>query len=270
MTVLVEVCGLVKDYDGHRAVDDVSFVIGSGETVALVGESGSGKTTIGRCLLRLTEPTAGVIRFDGDDIGGFGRRALQRWRRNAQPVFQDCFGSLNPRIRVGQAIGEGLLVQRQCSRAQMKARVAELLDEVGLEASHSLCYPHQLSGGQRQRVAIARAIAVRPRLIVLDEPLSALDVGVHLQILALLRRLQAETGVSYLFISHSVGAVRHLAHRTLVLLRGRVVEAGETDTLLDRPQHPYTQELVAAHTWALATRDPRAPPTAPEHRLPQR
>ena len=255
MTPLVEVVRLVKDFGTVPAVAGVSFTIGSGETLGLIGESGSGKTTTGRCLLRLTEPTSGTLLFDGVDIRRLRRRALRRWRQQAQIIFQDPYGSLNPRMTVGQAVAEPLLVHGACPRSAVAGRVGQVLEQVGLSAEDARRFPHEFSGGQRQRVAIARAVVIRPRLVVVDEALSALDATVQIQILALLHRLQKDIGVSYLFVSHNLNAVRYLAHRTAVMYAGRIVEVGPTSALFTRPMHPYTQALLAAN----AAPDPSLP-----------
>jgi oligopeptide transport system ATP-binding protein len=246
MSALLEVTGLVKRFGPVRAVDGVSFSLDPGETLALVGESGCGKSTTGRCLLRLIEPDAGAVRFEGADILDLRGRRLQELRQKLQIVFQDPLAALNPRLTAGQAIGEPLYVHGICRRADVRQRVAELLAVVGMSADHAGHYPHQLSGGQRQRVVIARALALKPRLIVADEPVSALDVSVQAQVLSLLLDLQERLGVAYLFISHNLGVVRHIARRTAVMYLGRIVEVGPTAELFARPRHPYTQALLAA------------------------
>lgn len=247
---LLEVRGLRKRFRVHgggvQAVDGIDLALEPGETVGLVGESGSGKSTVARLLVRLLEPDAGTIRFDGHDVGALSGAALRAWRRRVQIVFQDPYASLNPRLRVGEALAEPLLVHGLATRHAAAERVAGLLETVGLDASMARRYPHQLSGGQRQRVAIARAIAVEPQVIVLDEPLSALDLSVQAQILQLLRRLQERLGLAYLLISHDLRAVEQISHRVLVMYLGRIVEAGPTERLFDAPQHPYTRALLSA------------------------
>jgi microcin C transport system ATP-binding protein len=239
--------GLLRRQVGAvRAVDGVSVAVRAGETVGLVGESGSGKTTLGLALLRL-ERAEGRIRFEGEDIAGLPRPALRRMRARAQFVFQDPYGSLSPRLSVGDIVGEGLSVHEpRLSRADRAARVAAALTEVGLAPDSTERYPHEFSGGQRQRIAIARAIVLQPRLVVLDEPTSALDVSVQAQIVDLLRGLQAKHGLAYLFISHDLRVVRAMAHRIVVLRGGHVVEQGDAETVLARPQQDYTRALMAA------------------------
>ncbi|MFN7635310.1 MAG: ABC transporter ATP-binding protein, partial [Acetobacteraceae bacterium] len=229
-----------------RAVDDVSFHVHAGETLALVGESGSGKTTTGRAVLRLVEPTDGRIHFRGIDVRAQRGAALRALRRHLQIVFQDPWGSLNPRLTAGAAIREGLAVHRLARGAEAARRVAQLLEEVGLPAEAAARYPHEFSGGQRQRIGIARALSVEPELIVADEPVSALDVSVQAQIVNLLQDLQAEKGFSYLFIAHDLAVVRHVADRIMVMYLGRVVEIGPKRTIYAAPQHPYTQALLSA------------------------
>ena len=246
MTMLLEVHHLVKHFGDVRAVDDVSFAIEAGETFALVGESGCGKSTTGRCLLRLMEATAGEIRFEGEDITHLRGRGLRRLKERMQIVFQDPFSSLNPRFSVGRTIAEPLLIHGVCSRSEARKRVDELLEMVGLRPAYAHRYPHEFSGGQRQRVGIARALALNPRLIVADEPVSALDVSVQAQIINLLVDLQKRLGVAYLLISHNLPVVRHIAHRTAVMYLGRIVECGPTAEVFARPLHPYTQALLSA------------------------
>lgn len=229
-----------------RAVDDVDLEIRRGETLGLVGESGSGKTTLGRTLVRLIEPTAGAAYFDGVDIFGLDRKGLQRFRRRVQIIFQDPYGSLNPRMTVGDTLREVLHVHRLARGAAADRRVRELLDLVGLSPSHAGRYPHEFSGGQRQRVGIARALAVEPEFIVCDEPVSALDVSVQAQILNLLLDLQGELGLTYLFIAHDLSVVEHLSDRIAVMYLGRIVEVGETEQVIGTPRHPYTKALLSA------------------------
>jgi oligopeptide/dipeptide ABC transporter ATP-binding protein len=246
MTPLLEVHHLVKHFGVVRAVDDVSFTIGEGETFALVGESGCGKTTTGRCLLHLMKPTSGEIRFEGKDVSRLAGAALRQFKQQMQIVFQDPFSSLNPRFSVGRTIGEPLAIHGLCPRADIPKRVAELLETVGLRPEHAHRYPHEFSGGQRQRIGIARSLALNPRLIVADEPVSALDVSVQAQIINLMVDLQKRLGVAYLFISHNLPVVRHIAHRTAVMYLGRIVESGPTAQLFAEPRHPYTQALLSA------------------------
>jgi len=229
-----------------RAVDDVSLGIHPGETLGLVGESGSGKSTLGRLILRLVEPTSGSIRFDGRDLTTAGRTEMRRLRRDMQIIFQDPFGSLDPRFRVEDVVAEPLIIHDRMSSAARRTRVAELLRAVGLDESALRRFPHEFSGGQRQRIGIARALAVRPRFIVADEPVSALDVSVGAQIVNLLARLQRDFGLTYLFISHSMPVVRYLATRIAVMYRGKILEIEETEQITRAPSDPYTRSLLAA------------------------
>jgi peptide/nickel transport system ATP-binding protein len=255
---LIEVHNLTKVFDlsqsafgarrtGEvRAVDGVSLDIQQGETLGLVGESGSGKSTLGRLILRLIEPTTGAISFNGIDLLKASGAALRRHRRDMQIIFQDPFGSLDPRFRVEDVIAEPLIIHEKMNAAIRRERVQELLRAVGLDESAMRRYPHEFSGGQRQRIGIARALALRPQFIVADEPVSALDVSVGAQIVNLLRRLQREFGLTYLFISHSMPVVRYLSTRIAVMYRGKIVEIGSTAQITGRPQHAYTSSLLAA------------------------
>jgi ABC-type oligopeptide transport system ATPase subunit len=234
-----------------RAVDDVSLDIHQGETLGLVGESGSGKSTLGRLILRLIEPTSGAIVFDGVDVLAASGSELRRLRRDMQIIFQDPFGSLDPRYRVEDVIAEPLLLhrnptQQSLSREARRQRVAELLRSVGMDDSAMPRYPHEFSGGQRQRVGIARALALHPKFIVADEPVSALDVSVGAQIVNLLQQLQRDFKLTYLFISHSMPVVRYLSTHIAVMYGGKIVEIGSTDQLTTQPQHAYTRKLLAA------------------------
>ena len=267
MSALLELDGLAKAFPvrgqwGRRAepnwaVRDVSLQVSEGEAVGLVGESGCGKSTLARLALRLAEPQAGSIRFDGTDITRLSGRALRRVRRDLQIVFQDPFASLNPRMRVERIVAEGLKVHGLVpDKRQRRQAVGEVLERCGLDAGAAGRFPHQFSGGQRQRIGIARALTMRPRLLVCDEPLSALDVSIQAQILNLLRDLQQDYGLGYLFISHDLRVVRFLAQRVLVMYAGRIVESAPAEALFERPAHPYTRGLLAAIPGA--RRDPQA------------
>ena len=229
-----------------KAVDGVSVRVGEGETLGIVGESGSGKTTLARLFLLLERPTAGSVRFDGADVATFGRRDLGRYRRSVQAVFQDPFSSLNPRMRVEQIVAEPLIPGDGVTRSMVRARVAEVLELVGLRRDSAALYPHEFSGGQRQRIAIARALVTTPRFIVLDEPVSALDVSIRAQILNLLKRLQDSLGLAYIMISHDLAAARYLATRLAVMYCGKLVETGACEAVYAKPLHPYTEALLSA------------------------
>ena len=256
---VLEVDGLRKEFPILRgavlrrragavsAVRNVSFSLGERDTLALVGESGSGKTTVARCLVRLVEPTAGRVAFGGEDVAGYGRRGLRQLRRRMQLIFQDAYGSLDPRQPLREAIAEPLRVHGLASgRAAERARVAELLALVGLSSHHAHRYPHALSGGERQRAALARSLACEPRVLILDEPLSALDVSIRAQLLNLLADLQAKLGLSYLLIAHDLSIVRYLARRVAIMCEGEIVELADRDALFAAPQHPQTRMLLEA------------------------
>ncbi len=257
MSALLEVRDLRKRYPIRSAVlhrpvgavvalDGVDLDVAAGETVALVGESGSGKTTLGRAVLRLIEPDGGSVRFRGEDLLALSRREMRRRRPHLQMVFQDPWGSLNPRLRIGDAVFEPLVVHGLAPRAERRERAAALLEEVGLGPGMASRYPHELSGGQRQRVGIARALATQPELLVADEPVSALDVSVRAQIVNLLAELQRRRGLAMLFVAHDLALVEQVADRVAVLYLGRIVESGPRAALLARPLHPYTAALISA------------------------
>jgi len=247
MDVLIEARGLAKEYDaGRRVVDDVSFAIRRGETLGLVGESGSGKSTVARMLLRLIEPTAGEVRYEGRDLLAAGPRDIRAMRRRMQIVFQDPYAALNPRMQVWEILAEPFSIHRERPVEGLTARLVEMLRTVGMDGSALERFPHEFSGGQRQRISIARALALRPEFLVLDEPVSALDVSVGAQVVNLLRDLQREYDLTYLFISHSMPLVRYLCDRVAVMQRGRLVELGGCKQVCDAPREEYTRRLIAA------------------------
>ena len=241
--------GLIFDRTvGHvKAVDDVSFTIRRGEALGLVGESGCGKTTVARCILKLLEPTEGTILFDGQDLGAFDSTATRGFRRRVRAIFQDPYSSLNPRMTVRQTVGEPIMLHSErVDKTSIDRQVHELLDVCGLPRAIAQRYPHEMSGGQRQRVGIARALALNPQFIVCDEAVSALDVSIQAQIINLLEDLQAEFGLTYLFIGHDLSVVRHLCHRVAVMYLGRLVELADCEALFENPRHPYTRALLSA------------------------
>jgi peptide/nickel transport system ATP-binding protein/oligopeptide transport system ATP-binding protein len=255
--LLLEVHNLVKYFPVHsglmrrvsawvRAVDDVSFFVRRGETLGLVGESGCGKTTLGRTILRLIEPTSGSVYFESDDVAHMSPKDLKRARRDMQIIFQDPFSSLDPRMPIGQSIGEGLEIHGVEAGSKRQQMVHDALQRVGLFPEHAGRYPHEFSGGQRQRVGIARALVLRPKFIVCDEPVSALDVSIQSQVLNLLRRLQAELGLTYLFVAHDLSVVEHISDRVAVMYVGKIVELAGRDQLYADPLHPYTKSLMSA------------------------
>ena len=250
--VLVSVRNLYKHFpvegsdDVVRAVDGVSFQIFAGETLGLVGESGCGKSTVGRCLLRLIEPTSGTINFLGRDVLSLSRKELRELRREMQIIFQDPYASLNPRMKIGDIVGEPLVIHQQGTKGQQRERVAELLRRVGLDPDYMNRYAHEFSGGQRQRIGVARTLALNPKLIVADEPVSALDVSVQAQVVNLLQDLQEEFKLTYLFISHGLAVVEHISSRVSVMYLGRIVEIAKAEDLYANPLHPYTQALLSA------------------------
>ncbi|CAB1083900.1 hypothetical protein JY97_05420 [Alkalispirochaeta odontotermitis] len=239
--------GFLKRSTLHvKAVDGVNLSIETGQTWGLVGESGCGKSTLGRCILRLEEPTAGRIFFENENILSYDRKTLQGIRRHLQIIFQDPYSSLNPRKNVRQIVGEAFEVHGIISKKERESQIRQLLEHVGLRRDHTNRYPHEFSGGQRQRICIARALALRPKLVIADEPVSALDVSIQAQILNLLVQLQTEFNLTYLFISHDLSVVRHLCDRIAVMYLGRIVESGESHKVYDHPLHPYTEALMSA------------------------
>lgn len=255
---LLEVTDLVKHFpiksgllidrtvDQVRAVDGISFHVNKGETLGLVGESGSGKSTTCRVVLQLLKPTSGSVKFEGREIAGLGRRQLRPLRREMQMIFQDPYASLNPRKRIGQIVGDQLKVQKVASGKELRTRVEGLLERVGLSPEHYNRFPHEFSGGQRQRIGIARALALEPKLIFCDEPVSALDVSIQAQIVNLLDDLQDEMGLTYVFVAHDIGVVRHISDRIAVMNHGQIVETGDADQVCEHPRDDYTKKLLSA------------------------
>lgn len=247
MEPLVEALGLAKEYGaGHPVVDNVSFAIRRGETLGLVGESGSGKSTVARMLLRLVEPTTGQVRYDGCDLRAAGFRQIRVIRRHMQIVFQDPYAALNPRMCVREILAEPFAIHRERPKEGLTTRLSEMLRTVGMDESALKRFPHEFSGGQRQRINIARALALKPEFLVLDEPVSALDVSVGAQVVNLLRELQQEYGLTYLFISHSMPLVRYLCDRVAVMQQGKLVELGECEQVCNAPHEEYTRKLITA------------------------
>jgi peptide/nickel transport system ATP-binding protein len=255
---LLEVTDLVKHFpvkrgvlidrevDQVRAVDGIGFELARGETLGLVGESGSGKSTACRAVLQLIEPTSGSVKFEGREIAGLSRRQMRPLRREMQMIFQDPYASLNPRKRVGQIVGDPLKRQGVASGSELRSRVQELLERVGLASEHYNRFPHEFSGGQRQRIGIARALSLKPKLVICDEPVSALDVSIQAQIVNLLDDLQDEFGMAYLFVAHDIGVVRHIADRIAVMNEGKIVEQGSADQVCEHPRDDYTKKLLEA------------------------
>ncbi|MDX6636406.1 MAG: peptide/nickel transport system ATP-binding protein [Solirubrobacterales bacterium] len=255
---LLEVADLVKHFpikrgilidrevDQVRAVDGISFKVEKGETLGLVGESGSGKSTACRAVLQLIKPTSGSVKFEGQEIAGLKRRQMQPLRRQMQMIFQDPYASLNPRKRVGQIVGDPLKRQGIASGSELRRQVQELLERVGLSSEHYNRFPHEFSGGQRQRIGIARALSLKPKLVICDEPVSALDVSIQAQIVNLLDDLQDEFGLAYLFVAHDIGVVRHISDRIAVMNEGKIVEQGTADEVCEHPKDDYTKKLLAA------------------------
>jgi oligopeptide transport system ATP-binding protein len=255
---LLEVTDLVKHFpikrgilvdrevDQVKAVDGISFKVERGETLGLVGESGSGKSTACRATLQLIKPTSGSVRFEGGELAGLGRRQMRPLRREMQMIFQDPYASLNPRKRIGQIVGDPLKRQGIASGSELRGQVQELLERVGLSSEHFNRYPHEFSGGQRQRIGIARALSLKPKLVICDEPVSALDVSIQAQIVNLLDDLQDEFGLAYLFVAHDIGVVRHISDRIAVMNEGKIVEQGTADQVCENPRDEYTKKLLAA------------------------